>query len=82
LAVFKVKRILWLVLSATVLVRWIKELSAAEGADLKRAVVIDGVERTYLVHRPKGYEAGKRYPVVLVFDGGGSNAKDWVSSAG
>jgi polyhydroxybutyrate depolymerase len=40
-----------------------------------RTVSVDGLDRTYLVHVPKSYDAGSPHPVVLVLHGGGSNAK-------
>jgi len=77
-----VKKIVWLVTLLGALVGSIKVTLAGEDLDLKRTLNFASAERTYLVHRPNGYEAEKRYPVVLVFHGGGSNAKDWVSFCG
>lgn len=31
----------------------------------------DRQTRTYVIHKPKGYDAGKSYPLVLLFHGGG-----------
>jgi polyhydroxybutyrate depolymerase len=50
--------------------------------DSSRALTVDGLKRTYLVHVPKSYDGSHPYPVVLVFHGGGSNAKQAISSFG
>ncbi len=50
--------------------------------DRSRALMVDGLKRTYLVHVPKSYDGIQPYPVVLVFHGGGSNAKQAISSFG
>jgi polyhydroxybutyrate depolymerase len=48
----------------------------------KRTLTFGGLERTYFLHIPKSHDSAKPYPVVLVFHGGGSNAKQWISYCG
>lgn len=50
--------------------------------DLRRVVTHHGLERNYLVHVPKSYDAAKSIPVVLVLHGGGSNAAMTVRYTG
>lgn len=39
------------------------------------AVMVDGVERRYIVHVPSMYDPTKNWPVVIMFHGGGGTAK-------
>jgi len=41
-----------------------------------------GVKRSYIVHLPKGYDDSRKWPVVLMFHGGGSRAKDAMQDTG
>jgi polyhydroxybutyrate depolymerase len=50
--------------------------------DHTRRLTVGGRERSYLVHVPGSYDGSKPYPVVLVFHGGGSNAKQWMPFCG
>jgi polyhydroxybutyrate depolymerase len=50
--------------------------------DHTRSLTVGGLKRTYLVHVPKPYTDKKALPVVLVFHGGGSNAKQWARFCG
>jgi polyhydroxybutyrate depolymerase len=50
--------------------------------DHSRVLTVNGLKRTYLVHVPKSYDGSQPYPVVLVFHGGGSNAKQAILSFG
>jgi polyhydroxybutyrate depolymerase len=43
--------------------------------DYERSIVVDKLERHYLVHAPPGYQKKKPIPVVLNFHGGGGNAE-------
>jgi polyhydroxybutyrate depolymerase len=43
-------------------------------------VTRDGRTRTYIVHLPTGYTAGKSYPLVLLFHGGAGNGSRILSS--
>src|SRR3954453_3178070 len=47
-----------------------------------RTLASGGLERTYLVHVPRSYDGKRPYPVVLVFHGGGSNARQWIPFCG
>ncbi|MFT4031513.1 MAG: PHB depolymerase family esterase [Siphonobacter sp.] len=46
------------------------------------SIKVDTLNRTYIVHLPKNYNREKAYPLVLVFHGGGSNAKQWMPYCG
>jgi len=50
--------------------------------DQMRKISVDGRERSFLVHVPPQYDAGKPTPVVLVFHGAGMNAATTVSFTG
>src|SRR5947209_9172945 len=43
---------------------------------------VDTFNRTYIVHLPPSYKGEKPFPLMLVFHGGGSNAKQWMSYCG
>lgn len=47
-----------------------------------RTIVIDGVERRYLMHIPDRYDPQTATPVLLAFHGGGVNAKHMVTFSG
>ncbi|RPI77216.1 MAG: hypothetical protein EHM42_14050, partial [Planctomycetaceae bacterium] len=47
--------------------------------DQMRKISVDGRERSFLVHVPPHYDAGKPTPVVLVFHGAGMNAATTVA---
>ena len=51
------------------------EPEALGPGDHTRTLQVDGRERSYLVHVPPQYDPKKPTPVVLVFHGGGSNAR-------
>jgi polyhydroxybutyrate depolymerase len=50
--------------------------------DYPRSLTVGDLPRTYLVHVPKSCDGSKPCPVVLVFHGGGSNAKQWIPFCG
>ncbi len=50
--------------------------------DHTRAIVSDGMRRSYLLHIPPSYDPAKPTPVLLAFHGGGGNAKRMVSFSG
>ena len=43
--------------------------------DIIGSIVVDGRERTYVVHTPPDYDSRKNYPLVLVFHGGAGSGK-------
>ena len=45
-------------------------------------VIIKGIERSYYVFLPKNYNPKKTYPALLVFHGGGGNAKSILNATG
>ena len=47
-----------------------------------RTLTVDGRERGYIVHVPKEQRGQEKWPVVLVFHGGGSNAEQMVRYCG
>ncbi len=46
------------------------------GSSFTQAVLSGGLQRTYRVHLPAGYQAGREYPLVMSFHGHGSNAAE------
>lgn len=44
--------------------------------DAERAVDVNGQSRTYVVHVPRGADADKPMPLLLVLHGGGGNARE------
>ena len=47
-----------------------------QAQDKEDRVTVNDLERTFVVHLPKGYDAQKRYPVVLVIPGHQQQAED------
>ncbi len=45
-------------------------------------VTAGGIERSYLVRVPPAYDAGRKWPVVMMFHGGGGTAKGAVRDTG
>jgi polyhydroxybutyrate depolymerase len=58
------------------------QTSALRSGDYARTLTVGDLKRTYLVHIPKSYDGRKPCPVVIVFHGGGSNARQWVRFCG
>lgn len=44
--------------------------------ETKETITIDGVERTYLVHLPAGYDQSRHYPAVVLLHGTNQQADD------
>lgn len=44
--------------------------------DPQQRVTVDGIDRTFVVHLPNGYDSKKKYPMVLLLHGTGQNAID------
>ncbi len=53
-----------------------------EPGDYRRTVIVDGVERSYLLHLPPAAKDRQPLPVVLAFHGGGSHAAQMVAFSG
>ncbi len=49
--------------------------AAQSPGDAQRSLRVGGLTRTYVVHFPAGRPAGRALPLVVVFHGGGGNAK-------
>ena len=43
--------------------------------DLTFSITVEGTQRRYVVHVPEGYTSERRWPVVIMFHGGGGNAR-------
>jgi polyhydroxybutyrate depolymerase len=67
---------------AILLVSLAGQATALKPGDSSRSVVVDGHERTYLVHVPPQYDPDTPTPVVLAFHGGGANAGNMVVFSG
>ncbi len=50
--------------------------------DHKLSVMVDSIERHYLVHLPASYNPKQPTPVLLAFHGGGANAENMVKFSG
>ncbi|MCE9548731.1 MAG: dienelactone hydrolase family protein, partial [Planctomycetia bacterium] len=50
--------------------------------DATRSLTVGGMERSYLVHAPPGYDGKQPTPVVLAFHGGGSNPEQMARFSG
>ncbi len=48
--------------------------TGAAAQDASRSLMVDGLQRSYVVHMPPGLVAGRPAPLVLVLHGGGGNA--------
>lgn len=46
------------------------------------AITVKGVERSYLLHVPSSYKHAKKWPVVVMFHGGGGTAKSAMWETG
>lgn len=46
----------------------------SDGADPAHTLIVDGLERTYILHVPASYDGSQPVPLVLNFHGGGGNA--------
>lgn len=51
----------------------------ARAEEKQEQVTVNDVNRTFLVHLPKGYNAKQRYPVVLLLPGRDQNADDMAN---
>ena len=47
--------------------------------DHSRELVVDGRERSYLIHVPRQYDSKNPTPVILAFHGGGGNAESMIA---
>ena len=54
----------------------------ARGKDTRFSIQYEGRERSWIVHQPPSYNPGKRWPVVLVFHGGGGNGEQMAGMTG
>src|SRR3990167_1552437 len=50
--------------------------------DYKESMTVDGRERTYLLHIPAGFDAAKKYPLVLGFHGGNGTGEKFARQTG
>lgn len=51
------------------------EASPVVPGQYEKALIHDGIRRTYIVHIPPQYDPQKEFPLVFLFHGGGGNAK-------
>jgi len=50
--------------------------------DSFESIIVDDHERTYLLHVPPKYSSTKKYPLLLVFHGGGGNSEKIAKQTG
>lgn len=53
-----------------------------QASDENKSILVDGLERTYIVHLPPAYDSSKPYPLVIVLHGGGGNAENVIRMSG
>ena len=58
------------------------QIETLEPGDSKRSLVYAGIERTYALHIPAGYDATRPTPLVLAFHGIGLNAEEMIRISG
>ena len=56
--------------------------SAQSAGDVERSIRMSGFTRTYIVHFPAGRPASRPLPLVVVFHGGGGNARNAARMTG
>ena len=56
--------------------------SAQSAGDVERSIRMSGFTRTYVVHFPAGRPASRPLPLVVVFHGGGGNARNAARMTG
>lgn len=73
-----------LILTALLSVSRASPMEAQEGAGetLEQSIDVNGVERTYRVHRPAGVESLTNLPVLIVLHGGGGNGRQFERTSG
>ncbi len=75
----------WLVLSRSALSAEIPEPPAGERmtpGPHTYTLTVDGVKRSYVVHVPRAYDPAKKWPVVMMFHGGGGTAQEAMRDTG
>jgi polyhydroxybutyrate depolymerase len=66
----------WRAYGWLVILLWIvSSMAAQEPGTHDRTVLVDGTERRYLVHLPQGYDRDRKWPVVIMFHGGGGKGR-------
>ncbi len=50
----------------------------AQAADIDKTIMVDGLNRQYLIHLPTGYNSAKLLPVIFALHGGGGEYKSTV----
>ena len=51
---------------------------AVHAQDPQQTLKVDGIDRTFVVHLPTGYDAKNKYPVVVLLHSTGQNAQDMM----
>jgi polyhydroxybutyrate depolymerase len=57
-------------------------VSQAIASDIEGSFTYQNIQRTYLLHLPSNYQAGKTYPLVLAFHGGGGTSNSMKKLTG
>jgi len=53
-----------------------------DAQDIEKTMFVDGLERLYIIHKPKNYNNTETLPLVLVLHGGGGDAVHMVKFSG
>ncbi len=51
----------------------------ATAADLDKTILLDGLQRQYIIHLPPGFNNTGKWPVIFALHGGGGNYKNTIS---
>lgn len=75
-------------ISIVLIIMWVFLLQAQsetvrfEPGQYEKDLIHDGIRRTYILHIPPQYDPQKAFPLVLLFHGGGGNAKQALDNYG
>jgi polyhydroxybutyrate depolymerase len=71
-----------LVLSVAAIACLVAPCGSQGGTNSEATIRVDGFDRTYLVHRPAGFNSGKALPVVMMLHGRGSSSSSAANDFG
>src|SRR5258706_11090953 len=57
-------------------------MPVAHAQDGPHTILVNGTERTYLIHLPSGYNDQEKVPLVIALHGGGGNPEQFARDTG